>query len=135
MGNALFLLCVEKTLVSHLGSHTVGTFSFSTNASLRGWGAILDGHPAQGVWEGRHLLWHINCLEIKAVFLTLRYIVPGLRGYHVLVWTDNISVVSYKNYQDELCSRPCSGWCSRSCSRQTALSESTCESTFQGIQT
>ncbi len=33
-----------------------------------GWGAVMSGHPACGLWSGRHLTWHINCLEMLAVF-------------------------------------------------------------------
>ncbi|KAK3539004.1 hypothetical protein QTP86_023606 [Hemibagrus guttatus] len=46
--------------------------TLSMDASLLGWGAVLDGHPAQGLWEGPQLSWHINCLEMRAVFLALK---------------------------------------------------------------
>ncbi len=61
----------------------------TTDASLTGWGAVLDGRPAQGIWRGHLLEWHINCLEMMALFRALKYFLQQLRGYHVLVRVDN----------------------------------------------
>ncbi len=47
-------------------------------------------------------MWHINCLEMLAVFQVLKHFLPDLRGHHVLVRTDNTSVVSYINRQGGL---------------------------------
>ncbi|KAL0168891.1 hypothetical protein M9458_037113, partial [Cirrhinus mrigala] len=55
---------------------------------------------------GRQLTCHINCLEMLAVFLALKHFLPDLRDRHVLVRTDNTSVVSYINHQGGLRSRP-----------------------------
>ncbi|KAI2644938.1 ORF V: Enzymatic polyprotein [Labeo rohita] len=78
----------------------------ATDASLTGWGAVMSGRPAQGLWSGRHLNWHINCLEMLAVFRALKYFLPDLRDRHVLVRTDNTAVVYYINHQGGLRSRP-----------------------------
>ncbi|GAA6102808.1 uncharacterized protein LOC117599438, partial, partial [Tachysurus ichikawai] len=43
-----------------------------TDASFTGWGAVMRGHPAQGLWSGPRLSWHINCLEMMPVFLGLK---------------------------------------------------------------
>ncbi|KAI2662207.1 Transposon Ty3-I Gag-Pol polyprotein [Labeo rohita] len=40
----------------------------ATDASLTSWAAVMSGHPARGLWSGCHLTWHINCLEMLAVF-------------------------------------------------------------------
>ncbi|KAI2663175.1 Transposon Ty3-G Gag-Pol polyprotein [Labeo rohita] len=73
--------------------------TLATDASLTGWGAVMSGHPARGLWSGRQLTWHINCLEMLAVFRALKHFLPDLRDRHVLVRTDNTSVVSYINHQ------------------------------------
>ncbi|XP_047657498.1 NACHT, LRR and PYD domains-containing protein 4E-like [Tachysurus fulvidraco] len=52
--------------------------TLSKDASLSGWGAALDGHPAQGLWVGPYVSWHINLLEMRAVFLTLSSTPQGL---------------------------------------------------------
>ena len=80
--------------------------TLATDASLTGWGAVMSGHPARGLWSGRHLTWHINCLEMLAVYRALKHFLPDLRDHHVLVRTDNTSVVSYINHQGGLRSRP-----------------------------
>ncbi|KAL0153790.1 hypothetical protein M9458_050906, partial [Cirrhinus mrigala] len=80
--------------------------TLATDASLTGWGMVMSGHPARGLWSGRHLTWHINCLEMLAVFRALKHFLPDLIGYHVLVRTDNTAVVYYINHQGGLRSRP-----------------------------
>ncbi|KAI2661474.1 Transposon Ty3-G Gag-Pol polyprotein [Labeo rohita] len=80
--------------------------SLATDASLTGWGAVMSGRSARGLWSGRHLSWHINCLEMLAVFLALKYFLPDLRDRHVLVRTDSTAVVYYINHQGGLRSRP-----------------------------
>ncbi len=80
--------------------------TLATDASLTGWGAVMSGHPARGLWSGHHLTWHINCLEMLAVFRALKHFLPDLRNHNVLVRTDNTAVVSYINHQGGLRSRP-----------------------------
>ncbi len=67
----------------------------TTDASLTGWGAILEGRSSQGMWK-----------EMLAVFIALKNVLADLRGHHVLVHSDNTSVVSYINHQGGLRSRP-----------------------------
>ncbi len=45
--------------------------------------------PARGLWSGHHLTWHINCLEMLAVFRALKHFLPDLRNHNVLVHTDS----------------------------------------------
>ncbi len=47
--------------------------TLTTDASLTGWGAVMSGRSAQGLWEGPHLSWHVNCLEMLAVFQALKH--------------------------------------------------------------
>ncbi len=69
----------------------------STDASLTGWGAVFEGRPVCGLWTGEFLSWHINCLELRAVFLALIHFLPFLKVSHVIVRTDNMAVVSHIN--------------------------------------
>ncbi len=71
----------------------------TTDASMTGWGAVFEGRPASGEWKEKFLFWHINCLELRAVFLALKYFLPVLGGYHIIVRTDNMAVVSHINRQ------------------------------------
>ncbi len=75
---------------------------------------ILEGCSSQGLWKDHHLLWHINYLEILAVFLALKNFLADLRGHHILIHSDNTSVVSYINHQGGLWSRPLANWHAKS---------------------
>ncbi len=78
----------------------------TADTSLTGWEGILEGRSSQGLWKDHHLSWHTNRLKILAVFLALKNFLADLRGHHVLVHSDNTSVVSYINNQGGLRSRP-----------------------------
>ncbi len=102
-GHAAMLSClgnVEETLVPVPGSRA-GSFMSSQDANYRclshGWGAILEGRSSHGLWKDKHLSWHINRLEMLAVFLALKNFLADLGGHHVLIHTENTSVVSYLN--------------------------------------
>ncbi len=43
--------------------------------------------------------WHINCLELRAVFLALMYFLSVLGEHHIIVRTLNMAVVSHINRQ------------------------------------
>ncbi len=62
----------------------------TTDASMTGWGTVFEGRPASGEWKEEFLFWHINCLELRAVFLALKYFLPILGGHHIIVRTDNM---------------------------------------------
>ncbi len=69
----------------------------TTDASTLGWGAVCEGMPASGQWSEPQIRWHINRLELEAVFLALKEFQTQLERQHVLIRTDNTSVVSYIN--------------------------------------
>ncbi len=71
----------------------------TTDASMTGWGAVFEGRPARGVWTGEFLSWHMNCLELRAVFLALMHLFPVFGKHHIIVRTDNMAVVSHINRQ------------------------------------
>ncbi len=57
---------------------------YGHDGRINDWGAVFEGRPASGEWTGEFLSWHINCLELRAVFLALMYFLPVLGGasYH-----------------------------------------------------
>ncbi len=77
----------------------------STDASNTGWGALCDGKPAFGHWSKEEGRLHINCLEMLAVCLGLHTFLPDLKGHHVLVRSDSMTVVSDINCQGGLSSK------------------------------
>ncbi len=68
-------------------------------------GTLCDGKPAFGIWSKKDGHIHINCLEMLAVYLGLRTFLSDLRGHHVVVRSDSMTVVSYINRQGCLSSR------------------------------
>ncbi|KAK7095415.1 hypothetical protein V1264_006825 [Littorina saxatilis] len=91
-----------------------------SDASQKGWGAHVDTHTTSGRWSQEQRLWHINRLELEAVFLGLQHFLSALQGTHVLIHTDNTTVAAYLNKQGGsrsqlLSSRACEilSWCAR----------------------
>ena len=76
----------------------------STDASNLGWGALCEGRPAFGSWSHEESHLHINCLEMLAVERALQSFQAILKGRHVLVQLDSMTVVSYINHQGGLSS-------------------------------
>lgn len=69
-----------------------------TDASSTGWGATWQGRMVQGTWSLQQSKDHINVLELMAVQLALEHFLPFLQGRHVLVRSDNTTVVYYINH-------------------------------------
>ena len=69
--------------------------TLSTDASLQGWGGTLGRQIVQGLWPPEKQAWHINCLELEAVLLTIKRFLPQLANQSVLIRSDNTTVVQY----------------------------------------
>lgn len=76
--------------------------TLTTDASLTGWGGVLEQQGVHGVWSPPWATAHINVLELKAANLALQHFLPILRGKHVLLRTDNTTVVAQVNRQGGL---------------------------------
>ena len=74
-------------------------FTIFTDASTQGWGAHTGDSQIAGVWIHSERELHINVLELKAVILVLKHWVAALQGHHVMIATDNTTVVAYINKQ------------------------------------
>ncbi len=119
-GHAAMLTClgnVEGTLVPVPGSH-VGSFMSSQDANDRclshGLGSDLRGTLKSGSVEGpSSLMAHQPLGDVGCISCLMNFL-ADLRGHHVLVYSDNTSVVSYINYQGGLRSRPLANWRAKS---------------------
>ncbi len=69
----------------------------TTDASLQGWGAVWRHQNVRGLWHSTQQ--HINVLEMRAVWLALQQFQRQLKDKHVLIRTDNTTVVFYINHQ------------------------------------
>ena len=64
-----------------------------TDASTFGWGAHIDQDQVGGQWSAPWLGQHINILETRAVLLALQHFLHRLQGRHVIVMSDNTTVI------------------------------------------
>ena len=71
----------------------------TSDASQSGWGATLPPHRVSGTWSKEESLVHINSLELRVVFLSLKSLIVHVTGQFLLVRSDNTTVVSYINFQ------------------------------------
>ena len=62
-------------------------------------GGNLGHQIVQGRWPQEKKGWHINCLEIEAVLLAVKNVLPQLVNQSVLIRSDNQSVVQHVNWQ------------------------------------
>jgi hypothetical protein len=67
----------------------------TTDASMKAWGAHMGDLKVQGTWSSVQSTWHINILEMLAVFKALKAF--QVFNKSVLVQTDNTTVISYIN--------------------------------------
>jgi len=68
-----------------------------TDASNIGWGAVLDGIRANGIWNTEEQGLHINCLELLAIYHGLRAVCKNINIKHIRVMTDNTTAYYYIN--------------------------------------
>lgn len=50
------------------------------DANLSGWGTVGQNRTAQGEWSTQNRAEHVNVLELRAVHLALKPLLPFLRG-------------------------------------------------------
>ena len=77
-----------------------------TDASLKGWGAILDYKTARGVWPSGENL-HINVRETETIWLAIQHFSQYLVGRHILIMTDSMTAKAYINRQGGMKSERC----------------------------
>lgn len=67
-----------------------------TDASLLGWGAFCEGVETKGTWSANFLSYHINLLELYAVYFGLKALIKD-RNIHILLRVDNTTTLAYIN--------------------------------------
>lgn len=68
-----------------------------SDASLTGWGAVCGIERTHGFWSPEEKIFHINYLELLAVFYALRCFASHLRDADILLRVDNSTALSYIN--------------------------------------
>lgn len=80
-----------------------------TDASKKGWGAVLSSTTTGGQWKSEELDCHINLLEIKAVFFGLESLCKDVKDTHIRIQIDNVTAVAYINNMGGTKSWKCNG--------------------------
>ena len=78
----------------------------TTDASLEGWGAVLDDVVTGGDWSSEEKSCHINVLELKAVLFGLKSLCDNCKGMTIQVRTDNsttMACINRKGSAKEMC--------------------------------
>ncbi|XP_060587193.1 uncharacterized protein LOC132742746 [Ruditapes philippinarum] len=78
---------------------TLSEVIITTDASKKMYGGHLGNQYFQGTWPLDQINWHINSLEMEAVFLTVNHFLSQIQGKSVLIKTDNTTVAQYINKQ------------------------------------
>ena len=68
-----------------------------SDASLMGWDVVCQNFRIGGLWTQEEKSLHINCLELKAITLTVQSFLKDSLSKHVLVQMDNKTAVAYVN--------------------------------------
>ena len=69
----------------------------TSDASLIGYGCVCDGISAKGVWSESEKDQHINYLELKASFFSLKIFAKNCKKSHILLRLDNTTCVQLIN--------------------------------------
>lgn len=68
-----------------------------TDASRTGWGAVSNGVRVNGAWKESEISFHINYLELLAVFFALKCFIRDQTECAILLRVDNTTAISYIN--------------------------------------
>lgn len=68
-----------------------------SDSSTYAWGGTCESEVVRGFWTQTEALNHINYLELKAAFLSLKSFTKDLRNSNILLRIDNTTAVAYIN--------------------------------------
>lgn len=81
----------------HSLKYTDYKYEIFTDASQIGWGAVCGDKKVNGRWKEVERDYHINFLELLAVFLGLKSLVDNESNCAILLRVDNTTAISYVN--------------------------------------
>jgi len=78
-------------------SYTTPTLLIQSDASKKGWGAVLNGNKIGGRWTPCEACKHINVLELQAALFGLKSFADDYKQTHIQLQLDNTTAVAYIN--------------------------------------
>ena len=111
--------CDNVMTAHNMISHVEPQHQITTDASLLGWGAEHDGVSTGGSWTHVEAQYHINYLEMLAIYLALETFAKGWADTHIRVMCDiNTTAVNVINHMGTSHSDSCNSlakeiweWC------------------------
>lgn len=82
-------------------------YEIETDASLQGGGAHTNSKIGCGLWSCNEMKFHINVLELMAVFNGLNYFLKIFKDCKILLRVDNVTAIAYINRQGGCHSKNC----------------------------
>jgi hypothetical protein len=64
---------------------------------MTGWGGVYENNSTGGRWSEDEGSYHINQLELLAVYLTLQSFCSSMCNVHIRALIDNTTAVTYVN--------------------------------------
>ena len=96
--NLSWWISLDRKSLSTPIAHPAPFVTIESDASNKGWGAVLNGQTRTGgIWSAQEQEHHINYLELLAVFLVLQMFGKTRADIVVLCCLDNITAVTYIN--------------------------------------
>ena len=79
----------------------------SSDASLKGWGAVFGEEKTGGRWSPSEAEYHINVLELMAAYFAVKCFYKQLENKHVKIMVDNTTAVAVINKMGTCHSKMC----------------------------
>ncbi|XP_073431733.1 protein ILRUN isoform X1 [Dendrobates tinctorius] len=89
----------HKNLCKGINWSQTPLVTVTTDASKKGWGAVVSRHPFQGLWSQKVSAGSSNFRELKAVEGALLAAKHLVQGHHIRVYSDNITTVAHLRHQ------------------------------------
>jgi hypothetical protein len=78
-----------------------------SDASITGWGGVMNNISTGGDWQPNEAIHHINYLELLAAYFLLKSFLKYVLGKHIKMIIDNTTAVSVINNMGTCHSDPC----------------------------
>ena len=99
---------VDNIVSSHnVITHGQPSNTLTTDASQNGWGAVYNDTSTGGFWSDEEKSYHINYLELLAVFMGLQTFFKTHYHTHLRILTDNTTAIAVLNHMGTSHSDPC----------------------------
>ena len=87
--------------------HGPPSITLTTDSSLTGWRAVYANTSTGGSWSAHERSFHINYLELLAVFMGLKTFCKSQQNTNIWLLIDNTTAIAVLNHMGTSHSEPC----------------------------